>query len=341
MERTDRRNRGLQLVLAVFGLLLFAAQADAQGVFRVKPVFREAAPVAAPTVPVETVSKPELPPVDPRGFEARLNDDSHMKFALADESLEIAGRYGTLRIPAGDILRIEFATRLTEESKQQIEKALAELGSEDGAVRNAAGQQLARLRHAAFPSIAHAAENSETPAGKQAAMLMSKLQESVSEKEFLPRETDMVYTVDATIAGQIVAPALKVRTAQFGDLSLKLSDARSLRLQSLPPDEPEDEPTGQILTDPGTLNGLETSVGQVLRIRVTGATDGSVWGTEVYTTDSVLAAAAVHAGVLRPGATAVLKVKLVDPPPTFQGTPRNGVATNEYGNFPKAFQFVK
>jgi hypothetical protein len=151
----------------------------------------------------------------------------------------------------------------------------------------------------------------------------------------------MIYTVDDTIAGMIVAPALKVRTAQFGELTLKLADARSLRLQSLPADELESEVDGQILTDPGNLSSFYATVGQVLRFRLVGNSHGNVWGTDVYTADSSLAAAAIHAGVLQPGVTGVVKLKLVNPPPQFRGMPRNGVDSNAYGPYPKAFQFVK
>ena len=96
-----------------------------------------------------------------------------------------------------------------------------------------------------------------------------------------------------------------------------------------------------MLTDPGTLGNVQATIGQVLKFRVTGNADGVVWGTDVYTTDSVLATAAVHAGVLQAGVTGVVKVKLVSPPDQFHGTPRNGVGTNAYGAYPQAFQFVK
>jgi hypothetical protein len=298
-----------------------------------------AAAMAAPTsVPA---NRSELPPVDPTGFEARLNDDSRIKFALADEIIEVAGRYGTLRIPTNEILRIEFATRVNPETTQQIEKALADLGSPEDEARHAAALQLTRLRHVAYPAIAQATKDSQSPTGQQAAALVAKLQATVNEKDFALRETDMIYTVDDTIAGMIVAPALRVRTAQFGELTLKLADARSLRLQSLPAEEPEDDPAGQILTDPGNLASFYATVGQVLRFRLIGNPQGAVWGTDVYTADSALAAAAIHAGVLQPGVTGVVKVKLVNPPAQFRGTPRNGVGSNAYGAYPKAFQFVK
>ena len=147
----------------------------------------QAVPQNAPApVPIESGPKPELPPVDPNGFEARLNDDSRIKLALADEFIDVAGRYGTLRIPCNEILRIEFANRLNPDLKQQIEKALADLGSPEEDVRQQAALQFARWRHAAYPMLAVAAKETQTPAGQQAATLLAKFQESVNEKDFAP-----------------------------------------------------------------------------------------------------------------------------------------------------------
>ncbi len=55
--------------------------------------------------------------------------------------------------------------------------------------------------------------------------------------------------------------------------------------------------------DPGLLRAKPEQVGQVFLYEVTGNLKGSVWGTEVYTSDSHLATAAVHAGLLDPGQT--------------------------------------
>jgi hypothetical protein len=337
------------LVSGLLGILcavgLYPDDARGQDVIlggvRPRIILEKPAVPAAVVAPQSSGEKPELPPVDPTGFEARLNDDSRLKLSLADETIEVTGRYGTLRIPASEVLRIEFATRINPETRQQIEKALAELGSPEEQVRGNAALQLGRLRHLAYPAIAQAAKDSQSPAGQQAAMLIAKYYGTVSEKDFAPRETDMIYTVDDAIAGMIVAPSLKVRTAQFGELTLKVADARSLRLQSLPAEDAESDTLGQVLTDPGNLASFYANPGQVLRFRLVGEVGREIWGTDVYTADSALSSAAVHAGVLQAGSTGVVKVKIVDPPAHFRGSSRNGARSNSYGAYPKAYQFVK
>jgi len=81
------------------------------------------------------------------------------------------------------------------------------------------------------------------------------------------------------------------------------------------------------LPDPGTLVTFRGQLGKVLYFEVTGANRGTVWGTDIYTDDSSLAAAAVHAGVLTLGQKGVVKVTLLPGQGFYQGTARNGITT--------------
>jgi hypothetical protein len=83
-------------------------------------------------------------------------------------------------------------------------------------------------------------------------------------------------------------------------------------------------------SDPGTVEGLRGQNGKVYLFEVTGTTRGSVWGTGVYTDDSTLAAAAVHAGVLKDGQTGVVKVTILPGLKAYQGSKRNGVTTQKW-----------
>ncbi len=97
----------------------------------------------------------------------------------------------------------------------------------------------------------------------------------------------------------------------------------------------------QIASDaPVNMHGLCDTTGAVYYFRVTGLAEGQVWGTDTYTRDSILGAAAVHAGLLKPGASAVLRVTIVPALKSYQGTARNGVTTTDYGDFPHAWQLT-
>lgn len=71
--------------------------------------------------------------------------------------------------------------------------------------------------------------------------------------------------------------------------------------------------------------------------RVTGATDGPAWGTDVYTGDTSIAVAAVHMGLVKPDAQAIVKVTLVEPPSEFKGCARHGATTHDFGRYGSAY----
>jgi LCCL domain len=85
---------------------------------------------------------------------------------------------------------------------------------------------------------------------------------------------------------------------------------------------------------PSNMHGLCDTAGVVYYFRITGVAEGQVWGTDTYTRDSQLGVAAVHAGLLKPGKSAVLRVTVVPALKSYQGTTRNGVTTTDYAEFP-------
>jgi hypothetical protein len=81
--------------------------------------------------------------------------------------------------------------------------------------------------------------------------------------------------------------------------------------------------------------------GQSFYFRVTGETEGAVWGTDLYTGDSAVACAAVHAGFVKAGDTIVLRVVVAEPPARFEGSPRNGVTSHDFEHYGTAFRFER
>src|SRR5262249_35078678 len=78
------------------------------------------------------------------------------------------------------------------------------------------------------------------------------------------------------------------------------------------------------------LRAVETQIGKSFFFQVTGDAHGALWGTDTYTSDSSLATACVHAGLLRPGESGVIKVTVVKPLAVFRGSSRNGVTSNSW-----------
>ena len=82
--------------------------------------------------------------------------------------------------------------------------------------------------------------------------------------------------------------------------------------------------------DPGNLINFRGRNGEVIAFEVTGDATGSVWGTDVYTDDSDLSSAAVHAGVLEEGETGTVMVEIMPGEESYTGSVRNGVESWDY-----------
>jgi LCCL domain len=72
-----------------------------------------------------------------------------------------------------------------------------------------------------------------------------------------------------------------------------------------------------------------------------GGTPGRVWGTDVYTDDSSLCTAAVHAGQITLAGGGTVVIEMLAGQGAYAGSTRNGVTTLEYGGWPGSFRFVR
>lgn len=68
-------------------------------------------------------------------------------------------------------------------------------------------------------------------------------------------------------------------------------------------------------------------------------TKHSVWGSDVYTADSSICTAAVHAGLITIDAGGTVTIELRPGRPLYGNSDRNGVTTSVYGGFGKSFVF--
>jgi hypothetical protein len=82
--------------------------------------------------------------------------------------------------------------------------------------------------------------------------------------------------------------------------------------------------------DPGNLTTFQNQVGKSFFFEVTGNTTGPIWGTGIYTSDSRLATAVVHAGILGNGQKGIVKVTILAGQAAYVGSTSNGVTSNGY-----------
>ena len=89
---------------------------------------------------------------------------------------------------------------------------------------------------------------------------------------------------------------------------------------------------------PLTMIDLCDPVGATYYFRVIGELSGPLWGTDVYTGDSAIAVASVHAGVVKAGESAIVKVTVEQPLSRYAGSVRNGAASQDFGPYGTAYR---
>lgn len=96
-----------------------------------------------------------------------------------------------------------------------------------------------------------------------------------------------------------------------------------------------------VLPDPGNLLNHQ-HIGKTYYFRVCGDKQGPVWGSGIYTADSALRVAAVHAGAVEFSEEGIVKVSIVDMTGVhIRGSLQNGVMSMDWGAYPVGYRVAK
>jgi len=274
--------------------------------------------------------------------EVRCIDDSVLKLKVLDAQIDVQTKYGPLQIPMAEIRKIEFAGRTPPEVQEKIHVAIGNLSHPEFTVREQATAELKSYRERAYFPVLKATKSSDPEVSRRADDAVRFIQARVPAANLDARENDIIHTDDCKITGRITNATLRVLSSQFGEQQLKLSDSRTLRAGS----GIAVEEVANASPAPTNLMTHQNQFGKEAVFTVTGAQPGAqgtgLWGTDTYTLDSSLSAAAVHSGLLQPGQTGVVRVRIVASPPQFVGSQRHGFGSSGYATYPAgAYEFVK
>lgn len=165
----------------------------------------------------------------PNEVEVRFGDGSVVRMLLLQENLEIATRYGTLKVPAKEVQRIEFGVHIPEKINKQVEEAIKRLGSDTFKEREAAANDLVALGRNAYPALRLALKNNDLEVVRSAEAVLKRIREKVPAEQLEIKDQDVIQTLDFTIAGRIQTVSIQARSAHFGDIQLKITDLRAIR----------------------------------------------------------------------------------------------------------------
>jgi hypothetical protein len=94
-----------------------------------------------------------------------------------------------------------------------------------------------------------------------------------------------------------------------------------------------------ILPDPYRgVSKYRDQAGKALLFEVTGTAGTKIWGTDVYTDDTELGAAAVHAGLLAVGEKGIVKVTIVGGQEKYAGSVRNGITSGDWPKYEGSYR---
>jgi hypothetical protein len=166
--------------------------------------------------------------------EVAFANGSVIRMVLSDTPIEVQTDYGKLTIPIRDLKRIEFGVHLPAGLEKQLDQLVAELGSENFRVREAATASLIRHGALALPVLVEASRRADMELSKRAKAVVAKLQQNLPGKEFRVESSDTIVTPKFTFVGKILTPTMKAETEYFGPVTLDLVKLRTLRSTETP-----------------------------------------------------------------------------------------------------------
>lgn len=124
---------------------------------------------------------------------------------------------------------MEFGFRYPEGLEAKIEKAVAELGSDNFQTREEAQQRIVSIGHFAIPTLRRALRNDQPEVVRRSREALKSLEGKLGDGKPELRDYDTIETVEYTAKGHLEVESLKVRTKFFGDTTVKLTDIQYFR----------------------------------------------------------------------------------------------------------------
>ncbi len=160
----------------------------------------------------------------------RFTDDSVVRMIVLQEYLEVTTRYGKLSIPIAEIQSIDFGVHWPDGAKQKIAVAIDQLGSDNYKARETAFKNLVAWGPSAFPQLTAAVNCEDPEIIKRAVMALDKIRAKHPARNLRLREEDTIVTPGFTVVGKISTMSIKAKNENFGELDLKVSTLRSMRV---------------------------------------------------------------------------------------------------------------
>jgi len=164
----------------------------------------------------------------PADLELRFHDGSVLrKVAIADK-LTVQTKFGKLTLETKEIRKIEFGLQMPDDISKKIDDAISRLQGENFQAREAAAKELLALGRFSYPTLLKMSKGSDLETTRRVEGLVKTLRDKLPEYQRKMKHEDLIHTGDSVIAGRIIGD-FKVRTKQFGEAKLELTELASIR----------------------------------------------------------------------------------------------------------------
>lgn len=212
-----------------------------------------------PLDPPDDTAKEETAPKEetasPEGMRIQLKNGSVLFGELAFPNIVIETAYGTLTVPATDVVKLRVGKHSDPDLLAEIKGLVADLGSDDAASRNRAQETLARMGSVAESELREASKSGDPEVKNRAAALVNEIENgSEDAAETLPDEDELV-TVRFTVRGTLQLEKLDLNTS-YGALSIPKKELRVITFQR----SRHDSATVEISCEAGTSSPFNTKL---------------------------------------------------------------------------------
>ncbi len=91
----------------------------------------------------------------------------------------------------------------------------------------------------------------------------------------------------------------------------------------------------------GSMTRFRGMNGKTFALTLRGDAGGEIWGSDIYTDDSNIAAAAVHSGVLADGEMGTVLITVLAGQDSYTASERNGVSSKQYGSWHGSYRLER
>jgi hypothetical protein len=167
----------------------------------------------------------------PNLAEVRFGDGSIVRMNIMQENLEVQTKYGKLMIPLEEVRRVEFGLHVPPDVNQQINQSIKRLASDVYKERDIASKDLVQVGHFAVPMLQKASHSHDQEVAYRAVSVIKQISERCAPELLKMREEDVITTAEFTVIGKITSQSIKAHSPHFGEVSLKLSELRTMHMR--------------------------------------------------------------------------------------------------------------